>query len=1512
MQLNFKKLYLCSVVFCGLFFCSAATSAAEKTIYTSPYVSVTEDGRAWTTNSGDRDVKWYSEGETVDTGISSSLRDLETGEHYYRTLRQGSVPVGYWKVQWEKGQCIHNSYPSGTDTFHGISFGRKVCQKKHYSGWVPYCADCGESVSNLLFYMSREAADSIDYLVMEEGMDYYYLCPFCSNMEQGGELSGHSCKAVSYNQYQVRYEANCDHYGGYMGNSIHMYRNADVYEGRPVTPMTHLSLNRYVRIGYLFDGWNTEPDGTGTAYGDGASIWNLTDSDFHINEAEGTIVLYAQWKAVESTLYIDPDGGSYNGDQDITAVTQAYGTFCEVEKELVEPPAGHKVSFECNGGSEVPDRIGTMFFSEWKQDMPFHGRFQDEFYYYESADGESDVLTACYGYESMELPATEKPGSSFGGWYYDPEFQIPAGAAGDRITPVKDMTLYAQWGDLTLYGKENYVIGGGKGAVDLSWSQKDQKNKWYLLYQSTDGKNWNKIFGKEDIGTDKTVAYSALYEGSPQTYTVDHTGLYTLTAAGAQGGGYGGFTGGKGGSVTASFWLKRGEVLSYTVGGADGYNGGGEGNKYANGGGCTTIVSDQKGVLLAAGGGGGATDAGDGGAGGSEGGLLAAGYHGESGAAGGGGGYRGGTAGERIIHHHTESCFLDASYNGLERAVIYRRNDVHVKVNHDEESSECAECYQYSLERAGNIGHPLPVMENTAVRIQAVLWKQICRGGELWKDSYLKIYDQNGNCFFEQDLSNILHNSNVLRNEIINRQNQAWDQNRENLRFPLFHTEFVWDLPEKTEEDEDNGGYTRYWSVRNADGTSEIMGRYKREEDAPEVQLWGKAGSMVYPLFPERHFQEFGETGYGLENIPLFFVRKAGCNESGILFHSVIDIPEGTTGLYVEAYAKGLSAQSHDVVNARILDVTLQGGKKVICGMTEGQILSSKPAYGGSSYVNEEYAYSFSRQDGIQEGDGSFTLQSAAVGYMEEHSLEGVSAPDMAPPDPVDAGLLRKEGLAAGRILVTWEEPADHGTNYYHVAESYFEGDGAVLCRSNETVNTLTSGVNGYHYCVDENSDTKVTTASEYTKQPSVKITVGEKTCYLHLAAVDVAGNISDTIHVPLDADAAARPLHTEPLSIEAQEENVYPAGEGKWYVRSDGATPFTLRCTGYIDGAATRRYQVNHADFVSVGQEEAVRFCHRVSAPNQELSSGRVDVPPDLLNLSAENASFLKYYPYTQAYREDGNRKFTVDQKFTMDEAASGRQVEIYPRAGADWDDGIFYSAQEEDLRHGLILIGDGEPPVIRGMETLRNLSLIDRRENTLILNLTAEDELSGVEEFCLTVYNTDNNCSRRFEPDDRGLIQVELTADDPVFSGDFTAVAYAVDHVGNEISVSEETTEFGLTARIDRILPPHTPVFQNGESGILSIGVWGYPDYVEIEFPAEMTEQNPELNCRFEYTDKPRYCQEEKIQFMIPLYTPANADYTITVRAYKEGKQLEQYPELSIVEVEGTVLDDFRTRLR
>lgn len=1502
---------MCFVVSCGLLFPAFGATAAEKTIYSSPYVSVTEDGMAWTTNPGDRDIRWYPRGERVETGVASSLRAPEQGEHYYMTMRQGTVPVGYWKVRWEPGQCIHNSYPPAGHAYHGISYGRQVCQRFHYSGWIPYCADCGEELDEALIYMSREAAATIGHIQMGTGMSYYYLCPFCHNLEQARELGSHYCKAISYNQYRVRYDANCDRYVGYMRNSVHMYQNAEVYEGSPVTPETHLSRNSYLRAGYVFTGWNTEPDGTGTDYADGEEIWNLTDCDYHADARAGTVALYAQWKAVAGTLYIDPNGGSYQGNAGITAVTQGYGTTYEVDDGSVEPPPGHRVSFRCNGGREVPDIIGTMHFAEWNGKTPFHGDFQEGRYTYRSEAGESDLLTACYEYDSITLPATEKQGSSFGGWYFDAEFERPAGAAGDCITPATDLTLYAQWVDLTLYAEENYRAYGGKGAVDLSWSQSDHRNKWYLLYQSTDGVNWNKIFRGDDIEKDRAVKITGSCTGEPRTFTIGDTGLYTITAAGAQGGSFEGFAGGQGGSVTASFWLRRGEILTCTVGGADGYNGGGKGDRYSDGGGCTVVSSDQKGVLLVAGGGGGATSGGSGGAGGSQAGLLDTGYDGESGGAGGGGGYRGGAAGERILHHHTGSCYRDSAYDGLESAALFRQTEYHVAVDHDPDDNDCDDCYQYDLRRAGNLSNLIPVRGNTSVNVQAALWKQICRNGELWKDSYLRVYDQDGRCFFSQDLSGILHETGALKKSVIAQQERAWEQSRTNVRFPRFNTEFVWQLPEKDDDEEKNGGYTYYCSIRNSDGTSGIAGKYQQEGDAPVERLWGTTEDSGYPLFPDRSFAATGDTGYHLENTPLFFVRDGGCFESGVLLDYTVDIPAGTTGIYVEACAKGGSALSHDVVKALITRVMLQGGRETACGMTEGQIIASRPSYGGSSYVNEEYAFSYTKESGVQEGDGSFSLQSLSVGYMEEHSLEDVWAPDLAPPDEVDGSKIRKEGLAAGRVLVTWEEPADHGTVYYHAAESYFAGSSQALCRSNETVDTLTSGVKGYYYCIDHNRDTEATPGHGYTEATELAVTVGEKACYLHLSAVDTAGNRSGTIHIPLDADAAARPLHTEPLSVE-EGENVHPGGARRWYVRSDGVTPVTLRYGSYIDGMATERYQINHAVFVSADQAGQTPAYNCLSVENQALSPGSIRIPDRQIQLSVKNGPLLEFYPYTQVYREGSNSRLSVTQSYTLGTAASGKQVEVYPRAGADWAGGVFCSAQEEDRQNGLILIGDGEPPVIRGMELLESLSLIDRRVNAPVLSLTARDELSGVREFYLMIYNGDNNCSRRFEPNEAGLIQVELTAEDPLFSGDFTAVAHAVDNVGNEAVVSEETTEFGLTAQIERILSPHVPVFQNGESGILSIAIWGYPDYVEIEFPAEMTEQDPGLNRRIEYAGSPRYCQKEEIQFMIPLYTPSNADYTVTVRAYKGSRRLEQYPELSVVEVSGTVLDDFRTRLR
>ena len=95
-----------------LLFPGQAEAADKKTIYNSPYVSFSPDGKAFTTCAGDQNYTWYAEDDstTVYTGIKSSLRSLRTGEHYYKVARWGEVPVGSWKVVHRPGQCIHDGY----------------------------------------------------------------------------------------------------------------------------------------------------------------------------------------------------------------------------------------------------------------------------------------------------------------------------------------------------------------------------------------------------------------------------------------------------------------------------------------------------------------------------------------------------------------------------------------------------------------------------------------------------------------------------------------------------------------------------------------------------------------------------------------------------------------------------------------------------------------------------------------------------------------------------------------------------------------------------------------------------------------------------------------------------------------------------------------------------------------------------------------------------------------------------------------------------------------------------------------------------------------------------------------------------------------------------------------------------------------------------------------------------------------------------------------------------------
>lgn len=1458
---------------------SLTAEAADKTIYNSPYVSFSPDGMAWTTNAGDKDVKWYpiKPPTIVESNIESQLSSLRAGQHYYRAKRTGEIPVGYWKVEWLKGQCIHGIYGQYPEYYHGIPFGTHKCFANHYSGWIAYCADCGEPITNGLIYMSRAAAESIKYIDVQDGLDYYYLCPFCNNLEQGYHPE-HYCKEISYNRYRVVYDANPigqifqggeGGYGGFMSPSIHMYNNVSIYEGETVTPVTRLTLNAYSRIGYRFVGWNTEPDGSGTFFADGARILNLTAENWNGAEdaEEGTVVLYAQWELTENTLQIDPNGGAFNGKSEITAITKPYGSTYVTEPFGVTPPAGFTVSFETNGGTACAPVTGTNHFAEWSMVQPFAGRFADGEYVFCAPDGTVDTLRACYAPDSITLPKPEKEGVSFGGWYLDEDFTFPAGGAGDTITPARDMILYAQWVDLKLDAEDNYIAYGGTGAVDLSWKQADGNSKTYILKQSRDLKNWSKINAVDDIGSERSVEEVFPFTERTEEYVVPYTGIYTLTLSGAQGADYGDFSGGKGGSLESTVWLQKGEVLTCTVGGKNGYNGGGRGDMFGNGGGCTVVSSDRQGVLAVAGGGGAASLNQNGGAGGSEAALLNTGYAGEDGGAGGGGGYRGGKAGAVEIHHCDAGCYKTEASSSAAGIGFYASASAVVN-NGWGLTTECTgTSAKANAHTGGNMDMTLTVGNRSSYistphagslcfNAYMYIWGSFLTGAS---DYIIYVYDKDTNaCLFSCNANTLAHTASSVQETECDKANDC----------PVapYH--------ERTRN---------IWTYNSTQIT----------------------GNRSYA--GEFAFQRHDDVWDGVHS-----------NDT-INIQCKVEIPETTKGVYLKIYTKAAGADNPD---GAWVTTQVSGAyyaynySEKICGYKDGELIKSEPAYGGSSYVNADGVLSYSFLPGSQSGDGMLMLKSEHIGYVEEMELKNVSAPDLAAPHAVSQGSVEKTPFGESEVLVSWGEPEDNGTVYYHKAGTYLRGSVSLLSESNVTKNTLVSGLRGYFYVVDRKADTPADVSGEFTADRSVTVQMQEYVQYLHLAAVDVAGNVSETIHIQLDAESVNRKLYTGQLQI-GNGENVYAASEEKtYYVRSDGVTPFLLQHNAYMDGNVTSGYQLNYTIYeTEVGGQDNSTAQNIIFTPAAESPEADRETKAEDLTYSVSGVTPLGQYPYSVTRRSNWGRNLDSEQKFTLGREANGQYIHIIPGTGADYiKDGrkeIQYSNPVLDAENGITVIGDGEGPVINGLDILKDRELIDRATESVCVTVTAEDLLSGVDDFYVKIKNTDNYSEQIFYPEN-GVLYLEITGDEPLFTGSFTVMGCAVDNVGNVTEDSFHVTEFALETRIERILEPHTPIFKCGESGILYITTYGYADRVEVEFPAELLALNPGMNRTFDYTDLQLYRQESTLQFMIPLYTPANQNYTVTVRAYKGKKRLEDYPSLSTIEVGGTVLDGFRTRLR
>ena len=269
------------------------------------------------------------------------------------------------------------------------------------------------------------------------------------------------------NSYTIQFDGNTADGGSTPVQSM-VYDTAD-----------NLTANGYTKTGYTFTGWNTQSDGGGTAYTDGQTVSNLT------SEKEGSVTLFAQWRANNYTIQFDgntADGGD-TADQSMTYDQAASLTVNGYTK----------TGYTFSGWNTQSDGGGTAYtdgqnvvnltsvegesvtlFAQWRANnytIQFDGN---------TADGGNTPEQSMTYDIALNLTANgyTKTGYTFAGWNTQSDGGGTTYADGQNVVNLtavegEKVTLYAQWhaNSYTIQFDGNTADGGDTADQSMTYDQ---------------------------------------------------------------------------------------------------------------------------------------------------------------------------------------------------------------------------------------------------------------------------------------------------------------------------------------------------------------------------------------------------------------------------------------------------------------------------------------------------------------------------------------------------------------------------------------------------------------------------------------------------------------------------------------------------------------------------------------------------------------------------------------------------------------------------------------------------------------------------------------------------------------------------------------------------------------------------------------------------------------------------------------------------------------------------------